>query len=322
MERYTSYEREPGRPAPSGVCEDLSALPDGVTVRTGSGRPDPGTDLHSRAIGGKSRGIAGICRDPCTVLCGDAHAVLRSLPDDYFACCITSPPYWDTRIAGRIDRLGGERDYRDYIGTLLEVFREVRRTLSPEGTLWLVIGDTYASDDNLWWKMYDGVPPEESGTGPVPPRGFKQKDLMGIPWRLAMELQDDGWYLRSDIVWSIPNYGTEPVRDRPTRTHDYVFLFSKSERYWYNGHGGESASRGTVWEIPAVLDPPINYAVFPEPLVERCMKAGSREDDVVLDPFFGSGTVGIVAKRLKRRCVGIEIDHEYADLARMRIGEG
>ncbi|MDD1718005.1 MAG: site-specific DNA-methyltransferase, partial [Methanoregulaceae archaeon] len=316
MERYTSHGRGAGYAAPADECNDLSALPGEGALRTDSGCPDPGEDIHSRATDGKSRDIAGIGGDPCTVLCGDARTVLRSLPDDSFACCITSPPYWDTRIAGRLDRLGGEWDHRDYIATLLQVFREVRRTLSPDGTLWLVIGDTYASDGRLWWKMYDGIPPEETGTGPVIiPRGFKHKDLMGIPWRVAMELQNDGWFLRSDIVWSIPNHLTEPVRDRPTRTHDYVFLFSKSERYSYNGNGGEPASGGTVWEIPAVLDPPIYYAVFPEPLVERCMMAGSREGDVVLDPFFGSGTVGIVAKRLNRKCVGIEIDSDYAELA-------
>ncbi len=254
----------------------------------------------------------------CAVLCGDALSVLRDFPDDYFACCITSPPYWDTRISGRIDRLGGERDHREYIGTLLAVFQEVRRTLSPDGTLWLVIGDTYAGEDRSWWNMYI---PGESGERRRPPPGFKRKDLMGIPWRVAMELQDDGWFLRSDIVWSIPNHGIEPVMDRPTRTHDYVFLFSKSEHYSYRNQADEAAPPGTVWEIPTVTDPPINYAVFPEQLVERCMKAGSREGDTVLDPFFGSGTVGVVAKRLKRRCVGIELDPDYAHLAGRRIGE-
>lgn len=259
---------------------------------------------------------------PNAILCGDALTVLRTLPDDYFACCITSPPYWDTRCSGLGDQLGEELDYRDYIGNLLGIFREVRRSLVPAGTLWLVIGDTYASDDRRWWEMCTVLPPGEPGSHRALPDGFKSKDLMGIPWRLAMALQNDGWYLRSDIIWSIPNHPPEPVLDRPARGHDYVFLFGKSEQYSYHGDGGEAASGGTVWEIPTVSDPPINYAVLPEPLVERCMRAGSLKDEVVLDPFFGSGTVGIVAKRLKRKYMGIELDPVSASLAQKRIRDG
>jgi DNA modification methylase len=258
---------------------------------------------------------------PNAILCGDAQTVLPSLPDDYFACCITSPPYWDTRYSGFADRLGYEEDYRDYIRNLVQVFREVRRTLTPAGTLWLVIGDTYSGDDPRWSAMCEGVPEKELKYPRPIPEGFKHKDLMGIPWRLAMALQDDGWYLRSDIVWSVPNHRPEPVRDRPSRGHDYVFLFAKSEQYAYHGYSGETAARTTVWEIPLVDNPSINYAVFPEQLVARCMQAGSQEDDVVLDPFFGSGTVGIVAKRLRRRYVGIELNPDYVNLAGTRIRE-
>jgi DNA modification methylase len=184
-----------------------------------------------------------------------------------------------------------------------------------------VIGDTYASDNSLWWDMCKGVPEKELKVPRLLPKGFKPKDLMGIPWRLAMELQNDGWYLRSDIVWSVPNHGYEPVRDRPTRGHDYVFLLTKSEHYAYHGHGKQFTSWRTVWEIPNVNDPSIHYSVFPQPLVERCMRAGSLKDDVVLDPFFGSGTVGIVAKRLKRKYVGIELNPDYVVLSSKRIRE-
>jgi site-specific DNA-methyltransferase (cytosine-N4-specific) len=260
--------------------------------------------------------ISQIMMEPNAILCGDSFTVLQTLPDEHFACCITSPPYWDTRYSGLADHLGAELDHCEYIKNLLQIFREVRRTLTPSGTLWLVIGDTYASDDRGWWEMCRGLPPGEPGSHRSLPDGFKSKDLMGIPWRLAMELQKDGWYLRSDIIWSIPNHRSEPVRDRPARGHDYVFLFAKSEHYSFHGTSG-----GTVWEIPTVSNPPINYAVFPEPLVERCMRAGSLKEDVVLDPFFGSGTVGIVAKRLKRRYVGIELNPGYVSLAAKRIRE-
>ena len=258
---------------------------------------------------------------PNAILCGDSQAVLRTLPDNYFSCCITSPPYWDTRYSGFADRLGYEEDYRDYIQALVQVFREVRRTLTPAGTLWLVIGDTYAGDDPRWWAMCEGKPEKELKYPRSLPEGFKNKDLMGIPWRLAMSLQIDGWYLRSDIIWSVSNTCPEPVVDRPSRGHDYVFLFAKSEQYAYYGCHGEAAARTTVWEIPTGDNPSFSYAVFPEPLVARCMQAGSQENDVVLDPFLGSGTVGIVAGRLKRRYVGIELNPDYAALAGRRIRE-
>ena len=255
---------------------------------------------------------------PDTVLCGDAGTVLRTFPDQCCACCITSPPYWDTRYSGLSRKLGAEADYRDYIGKLVDIFREVRRTLIPSGTLWLVIGDTYASDSARWWAMYQGRRKETDIARKIP-EGFKPKDLMGIPWRLAMALQDDGWYLRSDIIWWVPNHPAEPVIDRPMRAHDYVFLLAKSEQYAFNNGASCTRAHKTVWEIPTVVSPPISYAVFPEPLVERCMLAGSRKGDIVLDPFFGSGTVGVVAKRLQRQYFGIELNPAFVQVAQKRI---
>jgi site-specific DNA-methyltransferase (cytosine-N4-specific) len=275
-----------------------------------------------KTYGGDIARITRVMAQSNAILCGDSQTVLRTLPDDFFSCCITSPPYWDTRYAGFAERLGHEEDYRQYISNLVKLFREVRRTLTPSGTLWLVIGDTYASDDQKWWAMCGGTPERAIKVPRSLPDGFKQKDLIGIPWRLAMEMQEDGWYLRSDIVWSIPNHRLEPVRDRPSRSHDYVFLFAKSEQYaYYDTNNGETMTRRTVWEIPTVHNLSFGYAVFPEPLVARCMRAGSRKDDIILDPFFGSGTVGIVAKRLGRRYVGIELNPDYATLAGKRIEE-
>ncbi len=284
--------------------------------------PQPGSSgPEIKTYGGDIEHITEVMKQPNAILCGDSLTVLRTLPSEIFSSCITSPPYWDTRYAGFIDGLGHEEDYRQYIRNLVGIFREVRRTLTPSGTLWLVIGDTYASDCQPWWAMCRGAPEKELKVPRSIPDGFKPKDLMGIPWRLAMELQDEGWYLRSDIVWSIPNHRLEPVRDRPARSHDYVFLFAKSEQYAYYDNAGETMTRRTVWEIPTVDNPSIAYSVFPEPLVARCMRSGSRPNDIVLDPFFGSGTVGIVAKRMRRRYVGIELNPDYVALARKRIRE-
>lgn len=255
------------------------------------------------------------------ILCGDAMEVLRTLPGEHFSCCITSPPYWHSLCSGKHPMLGAERDPNEYVSTLTQVFREVRRALIPAGTLWLVIGDAYAPFDPGWWEAYNKINQDESSNPLQLPGSFKPNDTMGMPWRVALALQNDGWYLRSDIIWSIPNHPLEANRDRPARIHNYIFLLAKSEKHLYNIHSLDTVSQRTVWEIPTILKSPIQYTVFPEQLVERCMRAGSKKDDVVLDPFFGSGTVGIVAKRLKRRFVGIEIDPKTANVAGKRIRE-
>lgn len=255
------------------------------------------------------------------ILCGDATRMLRKFPDDHFACCITSPPYWQSMFSGKHEMLGAEYDPDEYVRNLVHVFREVRRTLKPSGTLWLVIGDAYASDDPEWWEMYRKNAKVGSINNRALTNAFKPNDMMGMPWRVALELQNDGWYLRSDIIWSIPNFPLEPMRDRPARIHNYIFLLAKSEHHQYNIRSMDKLSKKTVWEIRTELNSPIRYTVFPEELVERCMRAGSKEDEVVLDPFFGSGTVGIVAKRLERRYVGIEIDSKTASIAAKRIRE-
>jgi len=170
------------------------------------------------------------------ILCGDATAMLQTLPDEHFSCCITSPPYWQSMHSGKYQLLGAECDPFEYVRNLSRVFREVRRTLTPSGTLWLVIGDAYASDNPEWWAMYKKNAQNRSPNQRAPPEGFKPNDMMGIPWRVALELQNDGWYLRSDIIWSIPNYPLESNRDRPARIHNYIFLLAKSERHLYNNH--------------------------------------------------------------------------------------
>jgi len=243
------------------------------------------------------------------------------------------------------------------------VFREVRRVLADNGTLWLNLGDSYAAQGGQAnAQSMNGMADTHreaigANGGRRPPPGLKPKDLVGIPWRVAFAFQADGWYLRSDIIWAKPNPMPESVTDRPTKAHEYVFLLSKSQRYYYDaaaiaedgnhspsvrdkaGEGytadyptGERFSAGarqygiagkrnrrTVWSIATQPFPGAHFAVMPEALVEPCILAGSAPGDLVLDPFAGSGTVGVVALRYGRRFIGCELNGEYVDMARKRI---
>ena len=264
----------------------------------------------------------------CRVLVGDALDVLASVPDGAFRCCVTSPPYWGLRDYGIAGQIGAEDQLDAYLAHLVAVSGEIRRTLTDDGTLWLNIGDGYTSGDRGWRAEDRKNPARAMSYRPPTPAGLKPKDLIGVPWRLAFALQQDGWYLRADIVWHKPNCQPESVKDRPTRSHEFVFLLSKSERYYYdheairepaNGHG-RLRNRRTVWSLNTEAFPGAHFATFPPSLVEPCILAGSAPGDTVLDPFLGSGTVGEVATRLGRHCVGIELKPEYADLARQRLG--
>lgn len=294
------------------------------------------------------------------VLQGDCREVLRQAPDDSIQCCVTSPPYWGLRDYGCADQIGLEPTPEEYVASLVEVFREVRRALRPDGTLWLNLGDSYVRTNNV--PQTKNAPVEYPrhtkagssdgavGRGERPgsravAEGLKPKDLVGIPWRVALALQADGWYLRSDIIWSKPNPMPESVTDRPTRSHEYVFLLSKGPRYYYgheavkepavsehpSGNGfarPQQISRGgrgkaeqwtptatrnrrTVWHIATRPFKGAHFATFPTALVEPCILAGSRTGDLVLDPFHGSGTTGVVAQEHGRAYVGIELSGEY-----------
>jgi len=261
------------------------------------------------------------------IICGDAKEELKKFPDNHFQCCITSPPYWGLRDYGIPHQIGGEPKLDDYVTNLVEVFREVRRTLSDDGTLWLNIGDSYTSGNRTWRDPDKKNPARGMDYRPPTPSGLKSKDLIGVPWRLAFALQSDGWFLRSDIIWHKPNCQPESVKDRPTRSHEYLFLLTKSERYLYNYEDLMEPSkdrrglrnRRTVWSIKTEPFKYSHFAVFPEELIKPCILGGSNRGDMVLDPFFGSGTVGIVGLKLNRRFVGIELNPEFIEIARRRF---
>jgi len=265
-------------------------------------------------------------RKPIITLHGDTRDLIHQLPNDTFQCVVTSPPYWGVRDYGIENQIGAEPDLYQYIKHLVEVFREVRRVLKPDGTFWLNIGNTYSSGGRKWRDADSKNKGRAMSYRPPTPPGLKKKDLIGVAWLLALECQKDGWYLRNDIIWNKPNCQPESVKDRLTVSHEYLFMFSKSERYYFdqetikenttNGNGRKN--KRTVWSINTEPCPEAHFAVFPRELIRPCILAGSRKDDIVLDPFYGAGTVGIVTKELGRKCVGIELNEEYLDIADRR----
>jgi DNA modification methylase len=300
-----------------------------------------------------------------TILIGDCLEVLRGLPDGMAQTCVTSPPYYGLRDYGCAGQIGLEATPDAYVARLVDVFREVRRVLRDDGTLWLNLGDSYASDSK-WGGATGGKHVKalhgEAGAGRGKRQtGMKDKDLLGIPWMVAFALRADGWWLRQDIIWHKPNPMPESVTDRCTKAHEYVFLLTKSARYFYDAaaiaedaiHAGQevtlgekSLSRGqasgagvkasgnglaasvtvgatrnarSVWPIATQPYSGAHFATMPPALAERCIKAGSKPGDMVLDPFGGAGTTGLVADRLGRSATLIELNPEYARLARERI---
>ena len=270
--------------------------------------------------------VNGHC-EPGEVIHSDALTALAQIPADTFRCAVTSPPYWGLRDYGIAHQIGAEQNLEEYLQNLRQVFREIYRVLKPDGTLWLNIGDSYTSGGRTWRD------PDKKNKGramdyrPPTPEGLKPKDLIGVPWKLAFALQEDGWYLRSDIIWNKPNCQPESVKDRPTRSHEYLFLLTKSEKYFYNFQeiqepslAGPPKNRRTVWNINTEPFPGAHFATFPTKLVEMCVLAGTEPGDSVIDPFFGSGTVGSVCQRLGRKFVGIELNEEYLKMAFQRLG--
>jgi site-specific DNA-methyltransferase (adenine-specific) len=297
------------------------------------------------------------------IITGDCREVLASLPDRSVQCCITSPPYFGLRDYGHEGQIGLEPTPAEFVAKLVEVFREVRRVLREDGTLWLNLGDSYSSGgrktrDPGQSKLHPAFTGEGNATTNWrPDDGAKPKDLIGIPWRVAFALQADGWYLRQDIIWHKPNPMPESVTDRCTKAHEYIFLLSKSERYYFDGEsvkepakvsskgirfGGskygdssdpkhatksgnvskeyEKANKRSVWSVNTKPFKGAHFATFPTELVLPCVLAGCPAGGTVLDPFNGAGTTGLVALSNGRNYVGVELNPEYVEITRQRLG--
>jgi DNA modification methylase len=296
---------------------------------------------------------------------GDALEVLQTLPEQSVQCCVTSPPYWCLRDYGVAGQLGSEPTPEEYVAKMVEVFREVRRVLRDDGTLWLNLGDTYIGGGRGGnWKPSMQGPHANSSVGVKSPRCFATGNLIGIPWRVALALQADGWILRQDIIWHKPCPMPESVTNRCTKAHEYLFLLVKRMGYYCdmeaikidsipsvryrdsesrsclrakangrNPSGNEKpgsvfqtdnkANKRSVWTIASQGFAEAHFATFPPKLVEPCILAGTPTDreSIVLDPFLGSGTTALVARRLGRSALGIELNPDYVAMAKRRLQE-
>ncbi len=271
------------------------------------------------------------------ILFGDCRQTLKEF-DERPRMCVTSPPYYGLRnYGGEEKQIGQEQSPEEYIENLVEVFREVRNVLTDDGTLWLNIGDSYYNyrPGRGQGLVKQTVSNTKQDLPDVCPRrgnrlpGLKEKDLIGIPWMLAFALRADGWYLRQDIIWHKPNPMPESVRDRCTKSHEYIFLFSKSQNYYFDVDAIKESTvdgkglkrKKTVWEVKTKPYKGAHFAVYPPELIEPCIKAGSEEGDTVLDPFMGSGTTALVSKSLQRHYIGCELHEEYGKLIQTRLSE-
>ena len=291
---------------------------------------------------------------------------LKSLPDNCIQCCVTSPPYWRLRNYGVDGQIGMEGSPEQYVETLVKVFEQVRRVLKPDGTFWLNLGDCYwgsgkGGNNPLYQKEHTefGKVIRDKSMFGVPVIGkhseIRPKDLIGLPWMVALALRKQGWWLRQDIIWHKPNPLPESVTDRCTKAHEYIFLLTKSRKYYFdykaiqtkskgltlhdrtsrvsrkrfphgtvNGirRGGgpyEMANRRSVWSITTKPFAGAHFATFPPDLPELCIKAGSKTGDIVLDPFMGAGTTALAAKKLGRSFIGFELNPEYIKIANKRL---
>jgi site-specific DNA-methyltransferase (cytosine-N4-specific) len=271
-----------------------------------------------------------------SILSGSSLETLKEVPSKFIQCCVTSPPYWGLRDYGHDDQIGGEDSPDLYIDNLVNIFSEVNRVLKDNGTLWLNIGDSYASyrDSKCTPQSIHGDKSRDMPTSNANNRnpkilkkaGIKHKELCGIPWKLAFALQKSGWYLRQDIIWFKENPMPESVQDRCTRSHEYIFLLTKKDKYFYNNKAikepskdGGYKNKRDVWTINPSKFKGNHFATFPEELVLNCILAGSSEGDYILDPFSGSGTTGVVSLNNGRKYIGCELNTKYIEISHNRI---
>lgn len=258
------------------------------------------------------------------VLLGDAAQMLDRVPSQSVRSVVTSPPYWSLRDYNHDGQIGRDESLPEFIKSLTVIFDKVSRVLTDDGTLWVNLGDSYTSGNRGYRAPDKKNANRAMSVRPKTPEGLKPKDLIGVPWMFAFAMQQAGWYLRSDIIWYKENTQPESVKDRPTRSHEHVFLFSKNEKYYYDidaVKGPNGRRLRDVWEINTKGYNGAHFAVYPEELVRRCALIGSEPGDYILDPFLGSGTTGAVAHKLDRKFIGCEINDDYLPLISERLSD-
>ena len=270
------------------------------------------------------------------IIIGSALEKLKELQSDCVQCIVTSPPYWGLRDYDNKEQLGQEDTPEEFIFNLAEIFEESKRVLKDDGTAWINIGDTYFGAKGGAWIGDNSITTEETGSeyrikkkAPPKHKYLKTKDLVGVPWKFAFEMQKRGWYLRQDIIWHKPVPMPESVNDRLQKSHEHIFLFSKKKNYYFDAMAIARPSVDKdrlvrlqdVWTIPTSNYQGAHFAVFPQKLPELCIKAGTKEGDTVLDPFMGSGTTAYVAQRLSRKWIGIELNPEYVKIIKERTAQ-
>ncbi len=268
--------------------------------------------------------------DGSLLVCGRAEGALALLPPRSVQTVVTSPPYWSLRDYEVPDQIGCNDGLGEYVKSIVVAFDQVRRVLADDGTVWLNVGDSYTSGNRKYRAPDRKNRARAMPVRPPTPQGLKPKDLIGVPWRLALALQDAGWWVRSEVIWYKPNAHPESVRDRPTKSHETVFLLSKQQNYYYDVSavkGPNGRRLRTMWDINTeprrrsaggIADHP---AVMPMTLARRCIKITSRPGDVVMDPYAGSGTTLLAAQELGRPWVGIELKPDYVDLIERRLAD-
>jgi len=298
---------------------------------------------------------------------GDCLEVLKTFPDNCFDCCITSPPYFGLRDYQMGAQIGLEETPELYVLKMVEVFTEVKRVLKKEGTLWINLGDSYAGGAGRWGGKDNLTGFQAANQGSLTQIDvakkwkhdtIKPKDLIGIPWMIAFALRSIGYYLRQDIIWSKPNPMPESVTDRCTKSHEYIFLLSKSGKYYYDAESikskaieewgsrlereskksfpdqlkngirsgvtldsNDNANKRSVWTVTTRPYSDAHFATFPERLITDMIKAGCPESGIILDPFMGAGTTGLVARKLHRNFIGIELNPAYIKIANKRLNK-
>ena len=295
-----------------------------------------------------------------TILVGDVIKNLKKIPEKSVQTLVTSPPYWGLRDYGKSEQIGLEPTVDEYVQHLVDVFKEVKRVLKDDGTIWLNLGDSYWRNPKRRNQEKGGHAGLHSGRTAADAMQHKtcdleEKNLLGIPWRVALALQQNGWILRCDIVWAKPNPMPESIRDRPTRSHEFIFLLTKQKKYYYDnksieepsvcdhpsGNGFKREARKTydgrgniekwkpkgtrnkrdVWTVAVRPFKEAHFAVFPEQLITPCVLAGSKKGDLVMDIFMGSGTTAVVSQRHGRDFIGIELNPAYVDIANKRLNQ-